>query len=300
MLSIGLLGIGSFGVQYFKEVSRLEQQGKCCLDLLATKTGTSRVRVEPKQVVKLRDIKHENLAALDGIIIATPSGTHAKAAIACAGQTNVLVEKPICSDDYEYQQLNTAPAWTKPRIYPSQIFRFHPLTNVAAQLFRNDPLSTLEVRGMFKNPGAPRQNCMPRFEMLHIVDVVDYLFRLEGYAKRIMKKKDTEVIDVQYVGERYGQYELGWDYKIEEPVRYLSVRTEEREVQIDFVSGQLKNYDLEGGVRTYSVQKHQRILRAQIKNFLACLSGEQKPKAYLDDTLRVYRVLNNASRNWVN
>ena len=291
MTKLALFGCGNFGIEIYKEIKKISLELDVELEYVITESGRKIDGINPAAIMSANNFEISRVGNIDGVIIATPSSTHSELAIRLLKHTNVLIEKPVFIDRIAINKIISAVRESPFRLIPAHNFRFNPCVDKVAELLVNFQSKPISISGVFVNPANPRlSSIFPEHEMLHLPDVVDYLYRWE--PQRVWKSRDRNVcnLHVKYVSGCDAKYSLGW-VGIEEKTRNLRIEYERGSISIDFIKGIIECIFPDGGQVKYFVTTEPISINAQLRNFIGVINGYEKPRASIDDAVRVNSVL---------
>lgn len=268
MKKLILVGYGKFAKQYQKELKKLELENSAKLVKILVKNKLPHQSIDGIDIESINDFNMEELRDIDGVIIVTPKETHFELIEKFAAHCHVLVEKPLAVSKIQLEKILEINRDTKYSIVPVQNFRFHPIVIEFKRLLDQLKVVPKYVEGKFINKqGKSDKFTSPTLEMIHFIDIIDYLYHFELDTSWCSKIADDLCsISVQYKKMFNANLDLGWH--IEDAQRWLSFSFEDRKITLDFLDNliiqEFKNGDLEKLI----VDDLKVALQQQILNFL--------------------------------
>jgi len=126
VVRIGVIGSGKWGENHLKDLSKISS---CHLIGLAD-LDESKKELAAKHGIAFFKNYQEMLAHVDAVTIVTPTTTHYEIAKNCLLQgKHVFVEKPLCFDHQQAQELVNLAKERKVMLSVGYVFRFNPLMN---------------------------------------------------------------------------------------------------------------------------------------------------------------------------
>src|SRR3989344_1302706 len=203
-----LIGAGKFGLNYLRILKNLEKRDLLNLVGVVVKTNISAKEISKSYKVKAFNKLRDNLLKnVDGVFIVTPPETHYNLIKYCAKQTNVFVEKPLTNEKDSSEKLITELNNNR-IVMVGHIFRFHPAIKKLKKLFGGKVPKL--IKGEFINPIKFDNKRNISLEMLHLYDMVDYLFNKMPEISTGRNKNRTNIISLRYPNGMDAIFEIGW------------------------------------------------------------------------------------------
>lgn len=229
---------------------------------------------------------------LDGVVIATPTLHHCKAAIACLNAgLGVLVEKPIASTIEEATKMIEAARDYEQVLIPGHVERFNP---VVRELLKQSSLP-LHISSRRIGGFSPRVGDGVVIDlMIHDLDIVRSLAGSDLVDAKTISRHDKAVGSEDYAAtllrfqngvtasltaSRLGQQKIR-DYEVtfEDRVITADLITQNLSVfsvnRTEFVSDQGVSYKQSTSVEIPFIEQRGEPLTAQLRNFLDALDGK--------------------------
>lgn len=288
---VALFGFGKFGVQYYKELKKLEHEGRARITYVVNETGQKNGYFPEQHVYAERSFDYTKLTDIDFAVVVTPVETRLSIIKKISNYTNQLVEKPLFQKKNEEIELDSIVNSSNFIVLPSLIYRFNPMVQEAKRFISNLNENPITIDCKFINCITDKASYLdPAHEMIHAIDVIDYLFGMDCIESWVdFSGVNKQVIHTKYKNKSFAKYELGWDER----------RSNTRSIEIKFLETCLF-LDLESGVfmigigDNYSkkiVSKNPVSIHHQLLNFIGVLNGEELPRADLKDYKRVFEII---------
>lgn len=239
MINLLLVGCGKWGKNILRVIKTLEEEKRCNLKGVVVSTQSSVKFLEFLGVKAFTLLPGENLPleGIDGVIIATPPHTHYQYIAQCLPLTNVFVEKPLVTNDYEVEYVRElADKHQNHVLMVGHIWRYDEMIQKFKRRVIELNSEITFIEGSFVSPIDSRKNSDPVLEHLHLFDLLDYTF---GKLPEIMwsSSKLYETDCFRTVDWRYdnldghwagltgltGKFDFGWKGNIKK--RELKIQT---------------------------------------------------------------------------
>ena len=206
-----LIGAGNFGVKYIKILKRLEENNLIHFTGVIVKTDDSIKKISKEYNIPVwNNIDNNLIKQMDAVIIVTPPETHYDLVKQCLNYTNVFVEKPL-TEKYELaKELNDYSTKNSKILMVGHVFRFHPLVKKLKEIFSSYKEKPYLIKGKFVNPISTDNHRNVSFEMLHLYDIIDYLFNKMPTLSVAHIKGRLEKISLRYPNKMDAVIEIGW------------------------------------------------------------------------------------------
>ena len=325
---LGVIGTGLVGAKHTAIAAGLPG---CCLVSIADPNPAIRQLAEKLGTGFYSDYQDMiNSETLDGVIIATPTESHASVGIACAEHgLHLMVEKPIASDVQAARDLIECAKRRQVQLLVGHHRRFNPLVETAREIVHSGKIGRLvavsvlwtllkptdyfEVEWRRKPGGGP-----VLINMIHDVDNLRFICGEihSVYAEVSSAARGFEVEDTACVTLRFRNGALGtvvtsdcvpsrWSYEATTGENPDYFRTHEdcflffgSEGTLAFPSMKRIYYaspSVAGWLKplqtdAISVQQEDPLIR-QIEHFCAVIRGEDTPRTSGEDALRTLAVI---------
>jgi UDP-N-acetylglucosamine 3-dehydrogenase len=170
-----LIGLGRWGEKHLRVLSELG------VEPWVADTAAARRRLAETAGVARERITNDfrnGLPDVDAVVIATPADTHATIAATClAAGKDCFIEKPLAHTLEAARALAAAATRGAALVHVGHIYRFHPVTEVLADLLRDGRLGALRyasgrIAG-FKRPRA--DGGVTQADAIHLFDLFAHL-----------------------------------------------------------------------------------------------------------------------------
>jgi len=147
------------------------------------------------------------------------------------------------------------------------IFRFHPMVEKLKELLDGRELP-LHIEGAFINPLDTDQGRDISFELLHLFDIVDYVWPSEPEVTAVKRAGRVAIVEVQYGETCTAQFTLGWMGK--EKQRKLVFEYPDMNIEGDIV-GSVTHVRRGSKVQTYDCMLSAEPLEKELRAFITTL-----------------------------
>src|SRR3989344_47627 len=270
-----LIGAGAFGVRHLETLLTLERKGILTISGVVVKTKKSQQRLQKKYSVPVHiNLSDTLLEKADAIDIVTPVETHASLIEKFLPKAHVLVEKPLATTTEEAVAIRKQAARSKKVLMVGHIFRFHPVVMRLRQLLQESNLRPVLVEGVFVNPAASDKGRDVELEMLHLFDIVDYLFGKELLRKHIDDKGRLKIISAIYQGGLRAVFKMGWAGM--EKKRKLKLIFKHHDIVCDLEENFISVY--KNGLRQRHIDCTEEIrpLERELRTFVRAIQGHER------------------------
>ncbi|KKW24588.1 MAG: hypothetical protein UY74_C0018G0002 [Candidatus Kaiserbacteria bacterium GW2011_GWC2_52_8b] len=206
-----LIGAGAFGMRHLETLLRLEQKNVLELAGIVVRTQRSRELIQKKYSVPVYSgLSDKALASADAVNIVTPVETHFELVSRCLPRAHVLVEKPLAATLEDVRTLQSKAAHSTNVLMVGHVFRFHPVVTRLQRVLAKMNERPSSVEGVFTNPLSTDTGRDIEMEMLHMFDIVDYLFNKKIVRKHAEDNGRVRTISSIYSGGMHALFKLGW------------------------------------------------------------------------------------------
>lgn len=282
-----LIGAGAFGTKHLDTLLELEQKGELVLAGIVVKTAESQRKLQAVYKTPVyRGLTSEILNSVDAVDIVTPVETHFDIVSECLKQVHVFVEKPLTGDVASAVLLEKQAKKSKKALMVGHIFRFHPVVIELAKQIKKIKGKPLSVEGSFTNPIAIDNGRSVQLEMLHLFDIVEYLFNKKPLIKHSEDKGRTHTVSLTYTGGMRAVLKLGW--LGEEKNRRIKITYKFHTILGDLEKNIVNVY--EKGVLKHNIvcNKASSPLERELRHFVSVIKG--KMRSYPDAHVGVSAV----------
>ncbi len=265
--------------------------------------------IEGINSIKRDSIKNYNF---DAIIISSPSIFHAEQILEL-NQLNVplFVEKPLCVNKIQWEQLAQASDSLNPLIYIACNLRFHPLVIFLKQYLNDNHSKINEIIsycGSYLPNWRPTQDYRESYsaqsklgggvdlDLIHEPDLIFYLFGKPNESTIKRRKVSNLKIDSNDWAMIHFEYNdfnatIILNYFRKDAKRFIEIVREKDTLQIDFIKGEIK--DTVNNISLYKAPK-QAMLNSyenQIKYFFENIKSDQIKVNDLTEALTVLNLV---------
>lgn len=246
--AFALIGLGQFGFEHYKELCRLEVRECLKLSGVFTKSGVTNRDIH-HPISPISELTVERANGLDALIIATPANSHFNLINKFHKSCHLLIEKPIIDSPENALNLHNLQKNSSNLIVPAHNYRFHPAVIFAKSVIDQISTKIIEVQASFVNHEIRDKGGDPAREMLHALDIVQFLLKkpiLSSYRHDLGR---CAVIDCEY-DDFWARYRLGFSA---EQRRDVTISFSSHVIKIDFVGGIVSVEDLGKDLLTKTV-----------------------------------------------
>ncbi|MEO6536935.1 MAG: FAD-dependent oxidoreductase [Candidatus Paceibacterota bacterium] len=271
-----LVGAGKFGMLHLRVLSELHAEGVLEFAGVVVRNPELRKTIEENYGLTTYSALTPKLArSVDAVDIVTPPETHYALVKQCLPHTNVLVEKPLAMNERESLALESLARTHGRMLMVGHIFRFHPVTLALAKVLQDRPLPKC-MEGSFVNPIATDVGREASFELLHLFDVIDFLWKKIPKSVFAHQKARLTTVDARYGTSSDARFTLGWDGERKE--RTLQFKYPEETIVADYMAGTVTH--IKGKKAAKVIQaKGEEPLRKELKEFVLALKTKKSPVA---------------------
>lgn len=268
-----LIGVGRFGKNHLATLKRLHDRH--ALQLAGVVVRTKRSAESLRRSIEFPvfdDVNDELLSSVDGVVIATPMGTHAGLVRRVLPHAHVLVEKPLGVSADEVDDLVQF-AETQPRaLMVGHIMRFDATVTRLKEMIRRVDPPGIEIS--FIQPEKDDLGRDIELELLHPFDIVDFLFDARpGLRQQTTKLTGrARLVAAQYTGNLHAVYRFGWAG--EKKVRTIKLLADDVVVSADLLSGHIVTYKSGRVANKIDCSDPVTPLERELKHFLSVIRGQ--------------------------
>ena len=281
-----LVGTGRFGRHHLRNLKELHDAGTIELIGAVIRNQEKRKVIESEFDIRtFSSLSNKILKEVDAVDIVTPPETHYALVKKCLEHTNVLVEKPLALRHDHAAELESLAKSKGRMLMVGHIFRFHPVSDELKKLFGASGMPQ-KIKGEFINPVSSDQDRDPAFELPHLFDIVDYLWRTEPDS--VMPHHDGRMssIDFHYANGTRAHFALGWEG--DEKKRLLKFEYPKRTVIADYEKGEITITS--SGKERKIVTQNAEPLKRELESFIAALSDYDKNPVGPDVGARIVSI----------
>ena len=259
-----LIGAGRFGMHYVRLLTQLHEEGAVTFVGVVVKTVEHAAQLaEDQRIEVFAEYDAVSLASVDMVFVVTPVDTHFEIVSDCIPHADVFVEKPMTQTLEEARQLDALAEEYNRVLMIGHIFRFHPVTQKLRSLLKEE--SPLNIEGVFVNSIDTDLGRPIAMELLHLFDIVDYLYQPEVTSVHATSSNRTMEVSVTHNTIGDATYRLGWEGV--EKRRRLKIVYEDIYIDGDFLRNRVV---VQKGdeVHSYECETTEDALRSEIEAFI--------------------------------
>jgi hypothetical protein len=293
-----LIGAGKFGSQHLRVLQNLEKKRLLTIKGIIVKTEKSRKVLSKKISIPVyTEISDDLLDSVDAAIIATSAETHFELIKKCLPRVHVFVEKPISINETEALALRSyARSFPKKVLMVGHIYRFHPVSIYLKKIIK-DKIHELpkSIEGTYVNPISTDTGKDIETEMLHLYDIIDYVFNLGLVRKQVEVKNRLAIASILYKKNVHAVLKMGWSGNVKK--RELKLSFKNKQILCDFVNNTVSIFE-NGLIQEQKVCKedHEPIEK-ELRFFISQIKSNKKTE-YPDAALG-YKIISIAKQNQI-
>ncbi len=278
-----LIGVGSFGANYLRLLNELHANKKITLVGVVVKTNKHAIKLKKDYNINtFTDYQSELLKSVDSVFVVTPPETHFKIVQDCLQYANVFVEKPMALSSEKAEILRKMAKEHNRVLMVGHIFRFHPVTRKLKEIIKKRGVPK-HLEGCFINPLETDKGRTIPLELLHLFDLVDYLWKPKVQSVFSSNIARIISIDIRYKEFCDFKCKIGWFGK--EKNRNLKIFYDNLVIEADFVNNKIAV--TKGNTsHTYMSSENKEPLLEEINIFL----GQTKQMVTPEVAIRVIEI----------
>jgi predicted dehydrogenase len=311
-----LVGRGSIGTRHLKNLKSLS-----CNNIVAfsefpnkKKDEEFQKRYDIETLYSLEDLRRYNPGAF---VIANPTSEHLKVAkMALEMESHIFMEKPISNTLAGIEDLRNGMLGKNIVFFLANNLRFHPALIKIKQYIEDNKFGDVYfariMAGQYLLDWHPwedyRQSYSARkalgggvvLTLQHEIDYAYWLFgKFKGIKSSVKKISDLE-IDVEDVASIIIETESGTfieihlDYLQRPPKRTIQVQGSKGSIDYRFGDESLQFYDFDrqtyNRIHDLNGYDNNQTYIDEMKHFIKCLSGEERPKSGIEDAVYVLKT----------
>ena len=304
-MRIAFIGLGSIAQKHIVAIKKIDANAT----LFAVRHHDNATKVRGIENVLLPSLASLNL---DAIILSNPSIYHEKFVIDLVPLgIPLMVEKPICVSQEQWESLNRLCKDKLPIIYTACNLRFHPLIEFLKNHLEDKPEQIYEATaycGSYLPAWRPKQDYQTsysaksamgggvQFDLIHEMDYLNYLFgeplALEKQYRRI-SHLEIDSYDYAHYTATYQTFSatVTLNYFRRDAKRTLEIVRENDTLLLDFINGNCIN--LMTGQTLLNIDKEGLSLSylKQMKYFLTAAKSKDQPMNSLEESLRIIKPI---------
>jgi predicted dehydrogenase len=272
-----VIGAGRFGLEHLSEWTGLAAAGEAEVAGVVVTREETQDRIRRRFGVPVhRQLDDDLIRSVDAVDIVTPSDTHAGLVRRCLPLAHVLVEKPLAMDGREAEDLADRARKLGRVLMVGHLFRFHPVVRELKRLVAAIPELPRGIQGTMTNPredGLGREDA--NLELLHLFDIVDFLFAVEPEATIGRSKGSVNQVSVRYPGPVNALLRIGWEGR--EKVRVLNLLYSDRQITANLIDNSLVVSTRNNQLNKSFFPERPQALFEELRTFLAALRDRTTP-----------------------
>lgn len=268
-----LVGAGRFGLNHLRVLKELDRKGRISfLGVVVRKDKKRREIASEFSVETYSALTPALLKKVDAVDIVTPPETHFQLVKNSLRYTNVFVEKPLATNLADALRLGKIAEESKRVLMVGHIFRFHPVVKRLAELLKGEKLP-IRIVGSFVNPISSDPGREPSLEMLHLFDIVDFLWNKKAKSVQVKKEGRVSLVKILYDKNIEALFSLGWFGKNKE--RFLKLFYPDFSLEADLLRNTVTS-ERAGSKKIYSCNSEIEPLTEELTAFVEALGDCNK------------------------
>jgi len=234
-----LIGAGDFGTHYLRILTKLDSEKKINLMgvVVNSRESASRLRLNTTCDV-YTSLSDELLLNIDAVFVVTPPETHFDIVSKCLLFADVFVQKPISENSKEACQLVECAKKNQRILAVGHIFRFHSVTQKLLEITKGKG-APVKITGTFINPASSDKNRPVSLELLHMFDIVDFIWSPIPMAVSSTNSGSGRIFHVDVRYDLFCDFSLKLGWKGSKKERILRCEYAEEEFTADFISNEI-------------------------------------------------------------
>lgn len=246
MVRIGVIGSGKWGENHLKDLSKISS---CHLVGLADVDERKKELAAKHGVAFFKDYK-DMLSQVDAVTVVTPTTTHYEIAKECLLQgKHVFVEKPLCFDHQQAQDLVNIADEKRLILSVGYVFRFNPLMNRVKELLSEIGEIHYIYGRYIHSTVPPRKDSGVIFNLaVHLIDYLNVL--LEENPQQIYARNSHLISkhneDSSFITIDYGNFSAHLEVSCCHPLkkRDMWIIGSKEKIYLDFLDQVIERYPL--------------------------------------------------------
>jgi len=286
-----LVGAGCFGQNHLRVLKDLAYQSRVELVGVVVRDAAHRRHITKEyDVTTYPRLTKKLLKNVDAVDIVTPPETHFDLVKKCLQYADVFVEKPLAMNAADAHRLEKMARRYKRTLTVGHIFRFHPVSLKLKALLPRKGIPS-KINGSFVNPVSSDQDREPSLELLHLFDVIDFLWSKRHTMVSARSEGRVSVVHVRYGKNTDAHFVLGWRGNTKE--RTLIFKYPQLTVQADFLADTV-TVSRKSVSKKYKCPPVEEPLRKELVSFLKAVAGVGKNEASAVMAARIVSIAEQA------
>lgn len=306
-------GLGSMGIRHLRNLKTLTDG-----EFLAYRVrgGNEGDIVREFGITTFFDLEEALSKKPDAVFIANPTSLHISVAIAAAKMgCHLFIEKPLSHSTEDIDKLMSIVKEKKLIVFIGYNLRFHPNLRLIKDFLDENKIGKVTsariVVGEYLPQWHPWEDYSKGYSarkdlgggvLLTLSHELDYAYWLFGGVKRIAcfaAKLSGLQIDVEDTAQILLEFQNGivtqvhMDYIQRPPIRTCHITGENGAIFWDYYQSEVRLYQAnEEQYRTFRVENFERneMYIEEMKHFLACLAGKERPLIGIEDGEKVLAI----------
>jgi predicted dehydrogenase len=308
------IGLGSIGQRHLQNLRNITDD-----PIIAYRTKTDNVKEfdEKYNIKSYTDLDQALEEKPDVVFITNPTNLHMPIALQVAdNKSHIFIEKPISHDSEKVDELFTKMKENQKTCFVGFNFRFHPSLIRVKRLITEGRIGKILFAriqvGEYLPDWHPNKDYRNEYSarkdqgggvILTLVHEIDYAYWLFGEIKSVMafaEKISPLEIDVEDVASIIMKtkgnaiIELHMDYIQKPPTRVSEIVGTKGKIIWDYFANEIKIYENKTKKWTTIEEKdfeRNQMYEEELKHFLNCVNGKEKPKISNKDVKDVMKVV---------
>ncbi len=274
--SVLLVGVGYFGRNHLQVLLTLEKKKLIVLKGAVVRDEKKGKALEKEfGIITYGTLTPALLKSVDAVDIVTPPETHFALIKKCLPYTNVFVEKPITTKSKDALVLEKLAKKYKRTLAVGHIFRYNNVTE-KLKILLDKKGSPKKIHGVFTNPLSTDKGREPSLEMMHLFDIVHYIFNKDAALVSGRKHDRITHTHVRYAKLCDAHYDLGWVGDVR--TRTLTFKYENETVEVNYMTDVI-TVKKGPNLKVHTVKADENLILTELKDFISTLSTKKDTKA---------------------
>lgn len=318
MLKIGVIGTGSMGKNHIRVCA---EKGTIELVGIVDKNKALATEIAERFDINAYDDYKDILGEIDAAIVATPTSTHHQITLDLLNNgKHVLVEKPLCSNIHDAQELVKKAETQHVVLAVGHIERHNPATKFAKEALdekKFGELITLTSKRVSNYPHRIRDVGVTMDLGIHDIDIMHFLagdvksvYAKAGKFNKNIEYEDYANIVLNFENDRCGIIEVNWLTPMK--IRKMYLTCSENYVEMDYINQQitvssssykqinemdLYHVPIQYNVNNITLEKREP-LKNEIDDFITAITTNRQPLATGEDGLTALRIADAAAKSY--
>jgi len=245
MVRIGVIGVGKWGINHIKSLSRLN-----CEFIGISDTDSSKKAIADEYKIKYFKNFKDMLKEVDAVTVATPTDLHYKTVKDCINAgVHSLVEKPIASNTKESEELVKLAKENKLILSVGYLFRFNNSIKKLKQLLEKVGEIQYITCRYIHSTKPPRKDSGAIINLgIHPIDIINFITDKKPVSVHAKKKnllsnkfEDSAIITLNYK-DFFATIEVSCTHP--EKKRDMWIIAKKEKIYVDFFNQKITRYPL--------------------------------------------------------